>query len=128
MQPKRQAILAHLRKMATDGEPIIGAGAGTGLSAKAAAAGGASMVVIYNSGKFRMAGRGSLAGLLPYADANAVLLELAKEVAPVLKGTGVPLLAGVNGTDPFRNMLEFLIRLPDHGFVGVQNFSVSVGR
>lgn len=122
LQPKRQAILAHLRKMATDGEPIIGAGAGTGLSAKAAAAGGASMVVIYNSGKFRMAGRGSLAGLLPYADANAVLLELAKEVAPVLKGTGVPLLAGVNGTDPFRNMLEFLIRLPDHGFVGVQNF------
>jgi predicted TIM-barrel enzyme len=99
---------------------IVGAGAGTGLSAKAAAAGGADLIVVYNSGRFRMAGRGSLAGMMPYGDANAIVLELGREVLPVVPDT--PVLAGVCGTDPFRPMPRFLAEVRDAGFAGVQNF------
>jgi predicted TIM-barrel enzyme len=102
------------------GQPLIGAGAGTGLSAKCAEAGGADLIIIYNSGRYRMAGRGSLAGLLAYGDANAVVVDMAREVLPTVKHT--PVLAGVNGTDPFRLMDVFLAELKAMGFAGVQNF------
>jgi predicted TIM-barrel enzyme len=106
--------------MAARGEPIVGGGAGTGLSAKCEEAGGVDLIVIYNSGRYRMAGRGSLAGLMPYGDANAIVLEMAGEVLPVVSRT--PVLAGVNGTDPFRDMDIFLNQLKVLGFSGVQNF------
>jgi predicted TIM-barrel enzyme len=99
---------------------VIGAGAGTGLSAKCAEAGGADLIIIYNSGRFRMAGRGSLAGLMPYGDANAIVVDMAREVLPVVRDT--PVLAGVCGTDPFRSMPRFLDELRAMGFAGVQNF------
>ncbi|HET7120512.1 MAG TPA: phosphoenolpyruvate hydrolase family protein [Solirubrobacterales bacterium] len=111
---------AKLRQTLENGDPIIGAGAGTGLSAKCEEAGGVDLIIIYNSGRFRMAGRGSMAGLMPYGDANAIMLEMAEEVLPVVKHT--PVLAGVCGTDPMRSMpvlLDEVIRL---GFAGVQNF------
>jgi predicted TIM-barrel enzyme len=113
----------HLEKLCgvvASGRPIIGAGAGTGLSAKCAERGGADLIVIYNSGRYRMAGRGSLAGLLAYGDANAIVVEMAREVLPVVERT--PVLAGVNGTDPFRLMDLFLRDLKNLGFAGVQNF------
>jgi predicted TIM-barrel enzyme len=110
----------RLRGVMASGRPIIGAGAGTGISAKCAEAGGADLIIIYNSGRYRMAGRGSLAGLLAYGDANAIVVEMAREVLPVVKQT--PVLAGVNGTDPFRLMNRFLAELRDIGFAGVQNF------
>jgi predicted TIM-barrel enzyme len=116
----RKDILDRLRGMIARGEPIIGGGAGTGLSAKCEEAGGIDLIVIYNSGRYRMAGRGSLAGLLAYGNANEVVLEMAREVLPVVKRT--PVLAGVNGTDPFLVVDEFLQRLVDLGFSGVQNF------
>lgn len=116
----RSDILAKFRGMIARGEPIIGGGAGTGLSAKCEEAGGIDLIVIYNSGRYRMAGRGSLAGLLAYGDANAIVVEMAAEVLPVVKRT--PVLAGVNGTDPFRRMGVFLDELKRIGFSGVQNF------
>jgi predicted TIM-barrel enzyme len=106
--------------MVRDGVPIVGGGAGTGLSAKCEEAGGIDLIVIYNSGRFRMAGRGSLAGLMPYGDANAIVVEMAGEVLPVVKHT--PVLAGVCGSDPFRLMPVFLAQLKAMGFTGVQNF------
>src|SRR5215471_15103316 len=117
---ERAALLKRFREMAKRGEPIVGGGAGTGLSAKCEEAGGVDLIVIYNSGRYRMAGRGSLAGLLAYGDANAIVLEMASEVLPVVKAT--PVLAGVNGTDPFRLMTRFLTELREVGFAGVQNF------
>ncbi|MGC5617103.1 phosphoenolpyruvate hydrolase family protein [Georgenia sp. Z1491] len=117
---KRQDALARLRATVESGRPIIGGGAGTGLSAKSAEAGGIDLVIIYNSGRYRMAGRGSLAGLLAYGDANAVVMEMAREVLPVVRDT--PVLAGVNGTDPFRLMGPFLDEIARVGFTGVQNF------
>jgi predicted TIM-barrel enzyme len=116
----RQKILDRFRGMMAKGVPIIGGGAGTGLSAKCEEAGGIDLIVIYNSGRYRMAGRGSLAGLLAYGDANQIVVEMAAEVLPVVKHT--PVLAGVNGTDPFRNMDVFLDELKRIGFSGVQNF------
>ena len=116
----RQEALERLCAEVAAGRPIIGAGAGTGLSAKCAEAGGADLIIIYNSGRYRMAGRGSLAGLLPYGDANAIVVEMAAEVLPIVKQT--PVLAGVCGTDPFRLMPVFLRQLRDMGFSGVQNF------
>jgi predicted TIM-barrel enzyme len=116
----RQEALERLRAEVTKGRPIIGAGAGTGLSAKCAEAGGADLIIIYNSGRYRMAGRGSLAGLLPYGDANAIVVEMAAEVLPIVRQT--PVLAGVCGTDPFRIMPVFLRQLRDLGFSGIQNF------
>ena len=116
----RRDILDRLRGMIARGEPIIGGGAGTGLSAKCEEAGGIDLIVIYNSGRYRMAGRGSLAGLLAYGNANEVVLEMAREVLPVVKRT--PVLAGVNGTDPFLVVDDFLHRLVELGFSGVQNF------
>jgi predicted TIM-barrel enzyme len=116
----RDEALARLHAQVESGRPIIGAGAGTGLSAKSAEAGGADLIIIYNSGRYRMAGRGSLAGLLPYGDANAVVVDMAREVLPVVKLT--PVLAGVCGTDPFRMMDVFLPQLREMGFSGVQNF------
>src|SRR3954447_16115655 len=98
---ERAALLKKFREMADKGVPIVGGGAGTGLSAKCEEAGGIDLIVIYNSGRYRMAGRGSLAGLMPYGDANAIVLEMAGEVLPVVSKT--PVLAGVNGTDPFRD-------------------------
>jgi predicted TIM-barrel enzyme len=115
-----QDHIRHFRAVAASGRPIIGAGAGTGISAKCAEEGGADLIIIYNSGRYRMAGRGSLAGLLAYGDANAIVVEMAREVLPVVKHT--PVLAGVNGTDPFRLMPRFLAELSDMGFAGVQNF------
>ena len=112
--------LERLRAQVREGRPVIGAGAGTGLSAKCAEAGGADLVIIYNSGRYRMAGRGSLAGLLPYGDANAIVLEMAGEVLPIVEST--PVLAGVCGTDPFRLMPVFLRQVKEIGFSGVQNF------
>src|SRR5438309_234483 len=109
-----------LRDTVGSGGVLIGAGAGTGLSAKCAEAGGADLIIIYNSGRYRMAGRGSLAGLLPYGDANAIVMEMAGEVLPVVQRT--PVLAGVCGTDPFRVMARFLPEVRDAGFAGVQNF------
>ncbi|WP_069805479.1 phosphoenolpyruvate hydrolase family protein [Thermogemmatispora onikobensis] len=116
----RAEALARLRETVKQGGVIIGAGAGTGLSAKCAEAGGVDLIIIYNSGRYRMAGRGSLAGLLPYGDANAIVVEMAGEVLPIVKHT--PVLAGVCGTDPFRVMPYFLRQLKEMGFVGVQNF------
>lgn len=117
---ERADVLRRLRSQVAAGRPIIGAGAGTGLSAKCAEAGGADLIIIYNSGRYRMAGRGSLAGLMPYGDANAIVLEMAAEVLPVVKNT--PVMAGVCGTDPFRMMPRFLDQLAAEGFSGVQNF------
>jgi predicted TIM-barrel enzyme len=116
----RQEALDHLRAQVAMGRPIIGAGAGTGLSAKCAEAGGVDLIIIYNSGRYRMAGRGSLAGLMPYGDANAIVVEMAAEVLPVVRTT--PVLAGVCGTDPFRLMPVFIDELRRLGFAGVQNF------
>jgi predicted TIM-barrel enzyme len=116
----RADALDRLRAQVSAGKAIIGAGAGTGLSAKCAEAGGADLIIIYNSGRYRMAGRGSLAGLMPYGDANAIVVEMAAEVLPVVKET--PVLAGVCGTDPFRIMPVFLEELRRIGFSGVQNF------
>ncbi|CNH98380.1 tim-barrel signal transduction protein [Yersinia thracica] len=117
---QRQAILAKFREMIARREPIIGGGAGTGLSAKCEEAGGIDLIVIYNSGRYRMAGRGSLAGLLAYGNANEIVVDMAKEVLPVVKNT--PVLAGVNGTDPFCQFDQFLDQLKALGFSGVQNF------
>ena len=116
----RKDILDRFRGMVARGEPIIGGGAGTGLSAKCEEAGGIDLIVIYNSGRYRMAGRGSLAGLLAYGNANDVVMEMAREVLPVVDRT--PVLAGVNGTDPFLVLDDFLRRLGELGFSGVQNF------
>jgi predicted TIM-barrel enzyme len=111
---------AKLRATLDAGGVIIGAGAGTGLSAKCAEAGGTDLIIIYNSGRYRMAGRGSLAGLMPYGDANAIVMEMGGEVLPIVSDT--PVLAGVCGTDPFRLMPVFLRAVRDAGFAGVQNF------
>src|SRR6187431_2148480 len=116
----RDSILARLRAKVTAGQPIVGGGAGTGISAKMSEAGGIDLLVIYNSGRFRMAGRGSLSGMMPYGDANGIVLDMAREVLPVVKDT--PVLAGVCGTDPFRIMKLFLRDVQAHGFSGVQNF------
>ncbi|MFE5946038.1 phosphoenolpyruvate hydrolase family protein [Streptomyces sp. NPDC056480] len=116
----RQDVLDRLRAQVAAGRPIVGAGAGTGLSAKCAEEGGVDLLIIYNSGRYRMAGRGSLAGLLPYGDANAIVQDMAREVLPVVRDT--PVLAGVCGTDPFRRMDLFLDQLKAMGFAGVQNF------
>lgn len=116
----RTESLKKLRAQVAAGRPIIGAGAGTGISAKFAEKGGVDIIIIYNSGRFRMAGRGSLAGLLPYGDANAITMEMGGEVLPVVKHT--PVLAGVCGTDPFRLMNVFLRKVKAEGFDGVQNF------
>jgi predicted TIM-barrel enzyme len=112
--------LDRLRGTVSKGEPVIGAGAGTGISAKFAERGGVDLLIIYNSGRYRMNGRGSLAGLLPYGDANEIVVEMGHEVIPVVKDT--PVLAGVNGTDPFRQMDVFIEDLKRRGFSGVQNF------
>ena len=116
----RATALRRLRATVDAGQPIIGAGAGTGLSAKAAEMGGVDLIMIYNSGRYRMAGRGSLSGMLAYGDANQVVVEMSREVLPVVRDT--PVLAGVNGTDPFRLMGRFLDELAGMGFTGVQNF------
>ncbi|KAI0549653.1 TIM-barrel-protein domain-containing protein [Xylaria curta] len=116
----RATVLEGFREAIAAKQPIIGAGAGIGLSAKFAEAGGADLIIIYNSGRFRMAGRGSLAGMMPYGDANAIVVDMAREVLPIVKHT--PVLAGVCGTDPFRDMQTFLRQLKDLGFSGVQNF------
>ena len=116
----RQEALARLQAQIDARRPVIGAGAGTGLSAKCAEAGGTDLIIIYNSGRYRMAGRGSLSGLLPYGDANEVVVDMAKEVLPIVRQ--VPVLAGVCGTDPFRLMDVFLDELKRIGFSGVQNF------
>jgi predicted TIM-barrel enzyme len=115
-----QQALARLRRTIDEGGVIMGAGAGTGLSAKCAEAGGADLIIIYNSGRYRMAGRGSLAGCMPYGDANAIVMEMAGEVLPIVRET--PVLAGVCGTDPFRLMPVFLEEVKRVGFSGVQNF------
>jgi predicted TIM-barrel enzyme len=117
---KRQQILERLRAKVAAGQPIVGGGAGTGISAKMSEVGGVDLLVIYNSGRFRMAGRGSLAGMMPYGDANAIVLDMAREVIPVVPST--PVLAGVCGTDPFRLMPLFLEEIVRAGFSGVQNF------
>jgi predicted TIM-barrel enzyme len=116
----RSELLARFQDMAARREPIVGGGAGTGLSAKCEEAGGIDLIVIYNSGRYRMAGRGSLAGMLAYGNANEIVKEMAYEVLPVVKAT--PVLAGVNGTDPFVIMPRLLAELKDMGFSGVQNF------
>jgi predicted TIM-barrel enzyme len=116
----RDAALARLRAQLAAGRPIIGAGAGTGLSAKCAEEGGTDLIIIYNSGRYRMAGRGSLSGMMPYGDANAIVVDMAREVLPVVRET--PVLAGVCGTDPFRVLQVFLEELRRIGFSGVQNF------
>jgi predicted TIM-barrel enzyme len=116
----RQEILTRLREVVAAGRPIIGGGAGTGISAKCAELGGIDLIIIYNSGRFRMAGRGSLAGLLPYGDANQIVMDMAREVLPVVEKT--PVLAGVCATDPFRMIKRFLLDVRDIGFAGVQNF------
>lgn len=116
----RAKVLEKMRRSIAEGRPIIGAGAGTGLSAKCAEQGGADVIIIYNSGRYRMAGRGSMAGMLAYGDANAIVLEMAAEVLPVVART--PVLAGVNATDPFRVMPHFLRTVRETGFSGVQNF------
>ena len=117
---RREEILARLRAKVDAGQPILGGGAGTGLSAKLEEAGGIDLIVIYNSGRFRMGGRGSLAGMMPYGDANAIVMDMAREVLPV--ATKTPVLAGVCGTDPFRLMPLFLKEVQAAGFSGVQNF------
>src|SRR5210317_1722780 len=116
----RKEILKKFRKMIANRQPIIGGGAGTGLSAKCEEAGGIDLIIIYNSGRFRMAGRGSLAGLLAYGNANEIVMEMAREVLPVVERT--PVLAGVNGTDPFMLRDKFLDDLAALGFSGIQNF------
>jgi predicted TIM-barrel enzyme len=116
----REEILRRLRDKVDSGQPIVGGGAGTGISAKMSEAGGIDLLIIYNSGRFRMAGRGSLSGLMPYGDANAIVMEMAREVLPVVDHT--PVLAGVCGTDPFRIMKLFLREVDAAGFSGVQNF------
>jgi len=116
----KKSLLERFRAMIAKGEPIIGGGAGTGLSAKCEEAGGIDLIVIYNSGRYRMAGRGSLSGMMPYGDANAIVMAMAAEVLPVVKTT--PVLAGVCGTDPFRRMDVFLDEVARIGFSGVQNF------
>jgi predicted TIM-barrel enzyme len=116
----REEALKNLYAQAAAGTPIVGCGAGTGISAKCAEAGGADLIIIYHSGRYRMAGRGSLAGLLPYGDANGIVVEMAAEVLPVVKKT--PVQAGVCGTDPFRLMPVFLKQIKEMGFTGVQNF------
>jgi len=120
MKFQREESLGRLRETASNDEPIIGAGAGTGISAKFAERGGVDLLIIYNSGRYRMNGRGSLAGLLPYGDANEIVVEMGNEVIPVVEDT--PVLAGVNGTDPFRQMDVFIKDLKRRGFSGVQNF------
>ncbi len=120
MAEPRTEILKRFRKKIAEGKPIIGGGAGTGISAKFEEAGGIDLIVIYNSGRFRMSGHGSLAGLMPYGDANAIVMEMAREVLPVVKRT--PVLAGVCGTDPMRIMDRFLAEVKAAGFAGVQNF------
>ncbi len=120
MSIPRTEILRRLRAQRDAGKPIIGTGAGTGISAKFEEAGGSDLIIIYNSGRYRMAGRGSLAGLMAYGDANAIVMEMGGEVLPVVKNT--PVLAGVNGTDPFRLMPVFLRQVREAGFSGVQNF------
>ncbi len=120
MTEARTDILARFREKIAQGQPIIGGGAGTGISAKFEEAGGIDLIVIYNSGRFRMAGHGSLAGLMPFGDANAIVLDMAAEVLPVVKQT--PVLAGVCGTDPMRKMERFLLQIGEAGFAGVQNF------
>jgi len=117
---KREELLARFNNMIKRGEPIIGGGAGTGLSAKGEEAGGIDLIIIYNSGRYRMAGRGSLAGMMAYGNANDIVLDMAREVLPVVKKT--PVLAGVNGTDPFCIFDDFLDRLSALGFAGIQNF------
>jgi predicted TIM-barrel enzyme len=116
----REEVLKTLREEVTKGNLLLGAGAGTGISAKSAEAGGVDLIIIYNSGRYRMAGRGSLAGLLPYGDANQIVVDMGREVLPVVKNT--PVLAGVCGTDPFRVMEVYLKQLKEQGFAGVQNF------
>jgi predicted TIM-barrel enzyme len=120
MRYSRQESLGMLRESVEAGEPVIGAGAGTGISAKFAERGGVDLLIIYNSGRYRMNGRGSLAGLLPYGDANEIVVDMGREVLPIVEET--PVLAGVNGTDPFREMDVFLEELRRQGFSGVQNF------
>jgi predicted TIM-barrel enzyme len=120
MRITREECLRRLKESVGQGKPIIGGGAGTGISAKCAEAGGIDLIIIYNSGRYRMAGRGSLSGLMPYGDANAIVMEMASEVLPIVKNT--PVLAGVCGTDPFREMPVFLKQVIDIGFSGVQNF------
>ena len=120
MSIPRKEILARLHAQQAAGRPIVGCGAGTGISAKLAEAGGADLIIIYNSGRFRMAGRGSLSGMMPYGDANAIVVEMAAEVLPIVQDT--PVLAGVCGTDPFRLKHVFLKQLKQMGFSGVQNF------
>ncbi|KAJ9205916.1 hypothetical protein DTO164E3_1169 [Paecilomyces variotii] len=116
----RKEVLGRLKDVVANGGTIVGAGAGIGLSAKSVEKGGCDLIIIYNSGRFRMAGRGSLAGLMPYGDANQVVVEMASEILPIVENTGV--LAGVCGTDPFRSMPNFLQQLKGLGFCGVQNF------
>src|ERR1051325_5605229 len=116
----RDECLKRLRAQVAAGKPIIGGGAGTGISAKCAEAGAIDLIIIYNSGRFRMAGRGSLSGMMPYGDANQIVMDMAREVLPVVKHT--PVLAGVCGTDPFRIMKLFLRDVQNAGFSGVQNF------
>ncbi|SNZ14918.1 Predicted TIM-barrel enzyme [Natronoarchaeum philippinense] len=120
MKFTREESLTRLEESVEDGDPIVGAGAGTGISAKFAERGGVDLLIIYNSGRYRMNGRGSLAGLLPYGDANEIVVEMGHEVLPVVEDT--PVLAGVNGTDPFRDMAVFIEDLRRRGFSGVQNF------
>src|SRR5690349_21056943 len=117
----RDECLQRLRAQVAAGKPIIGGGAGTGLSAKCAEAGGIDLIIIYNSGRFRMAGRGSLSGMMPYGDANQIVMDMAREVLPVVKNT--PVLAGVCGTDPFRVMKRFLREAQPAGFSALQHFS-----
>jgi predicted TIM-barrel enzyme len=116
----RDECVRRLRAQVAVGKPIIGGGAGTGISAKCAEAGGIDLIIIYNSGRFRMAGRGSLSGMMPYGDANQIVMDMAREVLPIVRNT--PVMAGVCGTDPFRIMKQFLRHVQDAGFSGVQNF------
>jgi predicted TIM-barrel enzyme len=120
MAISREEILRRLRKNISEGRPIIGTGAGTGISAKFEEEGGTDLIIVYNSGRYRMAGRGSSAGLLAYGDANQIVMDMAGEILPVVKDT--PVLAGVNGTDPFKNMTLFLNKVKEIGYSGVQNF------
>ena len=120
MAISRLDCLSRLRAQVAAGRPIIGGGAGTGISAKCAETGGIDLIIIYNSGRFRMGGRGSLSGMMPYGDANEIVMDMAREVLPIARNT--PVLAGVCGTDPFRLMDVFLRQVKDAGFSGVQNF------
>src|SRR6202042_611508 len=120
MKYQREKLVKRFQEMKRNRIPIIGGGAGTGISAKGEEAGGIDLIVIYNSGRYRMAGRGSAAGLLAFGNANEIVVEMAREVLPVVKKT--PVLAGVNGTDPFRQMGAFLVQIKALGFAGVQNF------